>query len=187
MSALPTIASFLPGYHISPGSGLQRALLVKFMQCTYAELEPNGTYAHLAATVDQYFSQETPLWWVKSNRNGDDECADFLNHPIACLWVGTAIDQVSGDRHAQIFLLYVAPAYRRQGVGAALVKQAEQWSLARGDRKIGLQVFQSNQSAVALYKRLGYEVQSLGMVKPLSHSENIKDGKDRDMNPASTS
>lgn len=157
------------------------------MQCTYAELEPNVTYAHLAATVDQYFSQETPLWWVKSNRNSDDESPDILNHPIACLWVGTAIDQVSGERHAQIFLLYVAPAHRRQGIGAALMQQAEQWAIARGDRKMGLQVFQSNQPAVTLYKRLGYEVQSLGMMKPLSRSENIKDGKGGDMNPSLTS
>lgn len=157
------------------------------MQCTYAEFEPTGTYSHLATTVDQYFSQETPLWWVKLNRTSDDECPDILNHPIACLWVGTAIDQMSGDRHAQIFLLYVAPAHRRQGIGAALMHQAEQWSLARGDRKIGLQVFQSNQPAVTLYNRLGYEVQSLGMVKPLSRSETMKDGKGRNMKPSSTS
>jgi ribosomal protein S18 acetylase RimI-like enzyme len=141
------------------------------MQRTYAEIEPTGTYSHLAATVDQYFAQETPLWWIKLNSNSDDNCPAFLNHPIACLWLGTAIDQVSGDRHAHIFLLYVAPEHRRQGIGAALMHQAEQWGLARGDRKIGLQVFQSNQPAILLYKSLGYEVQSLGMVKPLSRNE----------------
>ncbi|MBM0743917.1 GNAT family N-acetyltransferase [Phormidium sp. CLA17] len=165
---------FPPGYQLSQGSGLDRALLVKFMQCTYAEIESTGTYGHLAATVDQYFSQETPLWWVRLSSNGDDVQA-FLNHPIACLWLGTAIDQVSGDRHAHIFLLYVSPIYRRQGIGLALMYQAEQWALARGDRKIGLQVFQSNQPAVTLYKRLGYEVQSLGMAKSLSGSKDLEE------------
>ncbi len=147
------------------------------MQCTYAEFEPAGTYAHLAATVDQYFSQETPLWLVKSSRNSSDECLDFLNYPIACLWLGTAIDQVSGDRHAHIFLLYVAPEHRRRGIGAALMDQAEQWATARGDRKIGLQVFQSNQAAITLYQRLGYEIQSLGMVKLLMRGEDAEERK----------
>lgn len=148
------------------------------MQRTYAELEPNDTYAHLADTVDQYFSQETPLWLVKSSPNsGDDQCLDFLNYPIACLWLGTAIDQVSGDRHAHIFLLYVAPDHRRRGIGAALMNQAEQWATIRGDRKIGLQVFQSNQAAITLYQGLGYEIQSLGMVKRLVKGEDAEDRK----------
>lgn len=141
------------------------------MQSTYAELEPNGTYSHLAVTVDQYFSQETPLWWVQLNSDRNDECPIecpiFLNDPAACLWAGNAIDQTSGDRTAHIFLLYVAPNHRRQGIGAALMHHAEQWATARGDRTIGLQVFQSNQLAVTLYKSLGYEVQSLGMSKAL--------------------
>ncbi|MEX0270202.1 GNAT family N-acetyltransferase [Leptolyngbyaceae cyanobacterium UHCC 1019] len=181
MSALSSIATFPPDYQLFQGSGLHRALLVKFMQRTYAEIDSIGAYSHLAATVDQYFSQETPLWWVKSNRdrnhNRDDELQDSLNPPIACLWVGTAIDQVSGDRHAHIFLLYVAPAHRRQGIGTALMHHAEQWAIARGDRKIGLQVFQSNQPAILLYNRLGYEVQSLGMVKSLSPSGAARDSK----------
>lgn len=147
------------------------------MQRTYAELEPNGTYAHLAATVDQYFSQETPLWLVKSSPNSSDERLDFLNYPIACLWLGTAIDQVNGDRQAHIFLLYVAPEHRRRGIGAALMAQAEQWATVRGDRKIGLQVFQSNQTAITLYQRLGYEIQSLGMVKLLIRGEDAEERK----------
>jgi len=180
LSAPSTIAAFPSGYQIFQGSGLDRALLVKFMQRTYAEIEPAGAYSHLATTVDQYFSQETPLWWVKANRSGDDEYPDHLNHLIACLWLGTAIDQMSGDRHAHIFLLYVAPAHRRKGIGASLMHQAEQWALAQGDRKIGLQVFQANQPAILLYKRLGYEVQSLGMVKSLSR---IETDPGREVNP----
>jgi ribosomal protein S18 acetylase RimI-like enzyme len=171
LSAPSPIAPFPPGYQLFQGSGLHRALLVKFMQRTYAEIEATSTYSHLATTVDQYFSQETPLWWVKLNRDRDAEVQGFLNHAIACLWLGTAIDQMSGDRHAHIFLLYVAPAHRRQGIGAALMHHAEQWAITRGDPKIGLQVFQSNQPAILLYNRLGYKVQSLGMVKSLSRSE----------------
>jgi len=51
---------------------------------------------------------------------------------------------VHGNRHAHIFLLYVKPEYRRQGIGTALIKYAEDWAIQRGDRQIRLQVFQSN-------------------------------------------
>ncbi|WP_176428936.1 GNAT family N-acetyltransferase [Nodularia sp. NIES-3585] len=141
---------------------LERSLLVKFMQQTYQDLFPQQDFAHLARTVEQYFSQETPLWWVDFWGEGDSP-----QSPIACLWVGNAIDQVQGDRHAHIFLLYVVPEHRRRGVGKALMQYVENWAIQRGDRQIGLQVFQSNPAALNLYNHLGYQTQSLWMVKSL--------------------
>jgi GNAT superfamily N-acetyltransferase len=148
----------IPGYQIRLGSGLDRALLVQFMQRTYYELYPDRDFAHLAETVDRYLSPETPLWWVELE-------AGFA--PMGCLWLGNAADQTQGDRHAYIFLLYVHPDYRRRGVGSALLHHAEQWAAQRGDRQIGLQVFCKNQPAVNLYQKWGYQTQSLWMVKTL--------------------
>jgi ribosomal protein S18 acetylase RimI-like enzyme len=87
--------------------------------------------------------------------------------------MGNAIDQLQGDRHAHIFLLYVMPEHRRRGVGSALMRHAEDWARARGDRQIGLQVFQSNRPALNLYHRLGYQTQSLWMVKSL-HPQSLE-------------
>jgi ribosomal protein S18 acetylase RimI-like enzyme len=78
------------------------------------------------------------------------------------------VDQLLGRRHTHIFLLYVEPGHRRQGIGSALMHQAEAFARSRGDHQIGLQVFQSNQPAVQLYQQLGYQTQSLWMVKPLT-------------------
>ena len=160
------------GYHLRLGSGLDRARLVQFMQRTYQEREATNSYAHLAQTVDQYLSRETPLWWVtcaaeSRSESVSNSISNHLNQPIACLWLGTAIDQVHGDRHAHIFLLYVLPEHRRKGIGRALMLQAEAWAIARGDRQMGLQVFQSNHAALNLYTSLGFHAQSLWMVKPL--------------------
>jgi ribosomal protein S18 acetylase RimI-like enzyme len=47
------------------------------------------------------------------------------------------------------------------------MRHAEDWARTRGDRQIGLQVFQYNQPAINLYRQLGYHTQSLLMVKPL--------------------
>ncbi|BAY08637.1 GNAT family N-acetyltransferase [Calothrix sp. NIES-2098] len=153
----------LPGYSIRLGSSLDRALLVKFMQRSYQDIFPQGDFSHLAQTVEQYFSSQTPLWWVDEDRGAFSTLS-----PVACLWVGNAIDQVSGNRHPHIFLLYVVPEHRRRGIGTALMKYLENWAIKRGDRQIGLQVFQSNQPALNLYNQLGYQTQSLWMVKSLN-------------------
>ncbi len=144
------------GYTVRAGSSLDRALLVKFMQKTYQELSPKQDFSHLALTVEQYLSRETPLWWVSDS-----------NAPVACLWGGTAIDQITGDRIAHIFLLYVAPEHRRKGIAKALMTLGETWAINKGLGAIGLQVFQTNNSALNLYNQLGYQTQSLSMVKPL--------------------
>ncbi len=171
----------LPNYWIYAGSSLDRALLVKFMQLSYQELFPEQNFSHLARTVEQYFSKDTPLWWVDFISEGqEDEGAGVQvrkmnprtlhptpHTPVACLWAGNAIDQVTADRHAHIFLLYVKPEHRRRGIGTALMRYVENWAITRGDRQIGLQVFQSNTAAINLYHQLGYQNQSLWMVKPL--------------------
>jgi ribosomal protein S18 acetylase RimI-like enzyme len=53
--------------------------------------------------------------------------------------------------------LAVAPEARRRGVGSALLSAAEQHARARGARKLFLRVLSTNQSALRLYGRLGYE------------------------------
>jgi ribosomal protein S18 acetylase RimI-like enzyme len=146
------------GYQLRIGTGKERALLVKFMALTYQELFPErSSFAHLAETVTKYFSVDTPLWWVEN----------LEQQPVACLWVGTAIDQVSGERYGYIFLLTVLSRYRRQGIGTALITTAENWAKARGINQIGIQVFTHNQPALQLYRHLGFKTQSLSMIKYL--------------------
>ncbi|WP_225894413.1 GNAT family N-acetyltransferase [Atlanticothrix silvestris] len=142
------------------------------MQRTYQHLFPEQDFAHLARTVEQYFSRDTPLWWVDFLGETGEKIASSSPHSsVACLWVGNAIDQVQGDRHAHIFLLYVEPEHRRRGIGTALMQYIENWATQRGDRQIGLQVFQSNQAALNLYNQLGYQTQSLWMVKSLNSNK----------------
>ena len=148
-------------------------MLLKFMHLTYLELSPKAELSPLTQTVDAHLSRETPLWWVDWQPNerstATTATADRLQ-PVACLWLGTAIDQVQGHKNAYIFLLYVKPEHRRQGIGTNLMHHAEHYAQSRGDRQIGLQVFQSNQAALSLYQHLGYHTQSLWLVKSLAAS-----------------
>ena len=160
--------NLLPGYAIEQGSTVDQALLVKFMERTYQEQFSNQNFSHLTLTVEQYFSRDTPLWWVYD----EQETKNHHQSPIGCLWVGNAIDQVSGSRYPHIFLLYVMPEYRHRGIGKALMNYIENWAKQRGYRQIGLQVFQINTPALNLYHQLGYQEQSLWMVKSLLSGDN---------------
>lgn len=160
------MTEWVAGYSLDRGSGNQRDRdrLLDFMQQTYVELFPGGKFTHLKETIDRFFSPETSLWWVQKM----DESAWS---PIAALWLGSAIDQGTGARQAHILLLYVLPEHRRKGIGAALVRYAETWAKSRGDRQIGLQVFETNLPALELYRALGYQTQSRWMTKSIDSLE----------------
>lgn len=156
------MSEFLPGYTLKPGSGTQRdrAWLLAFMQNTYTELFSGDYFPQLETAIARFFSSETPVWWVQISGSLD-------GNPIAGLWLGSAIDQGTGERQAHILLLYVMPEHRRKGIGAALVRYAETWAKTRGDRQIGLQVFETNLPAMSLYRSLGYDTQSRWMTKSI--------------------
>jgi ribosomal protein S18 acetylase RimI-like enzyme len=148
-------------YQLVAGNANDTATLLKFLQLTYQEQSPDRqNYQHLQSTIDRYFSTQTPLWFVATVDRAQAR-------EIACLWLGIAIDQVTGIRHPNIFLIYVDPAYRRQGIGRALMEHARAWSKAQGYTQIGLQVFTTNQPAIDLYQRLGYQPRSISMMREL--------------------
>jgi ribosomal-protein-alanine N-acetyltransferase len=57
---------------------------------------------------------------------------------------------------ADILTVAVLPEYRRQGIAKEFMRQIEQWSMERGASAMMLEVEQSNESAIELYKGLGY-------------------------------
>ena len=65
-------------------------------------------------------------------------------------------DSHPSSAHVADLGLMVAAAYRRQGVGSALMAAAEEWAHAAGVTKLELHVFPHNEPAIALYERLGY-------------------------------
>lgn len=153
------MAFAVPGYKIRRGSRLDRSLLVRFLSQTYEEIAGTQRFYHLAQTVDRHLSEQTPVWWV------DTEPA--ATSPVACLWLGNAIDQQVGDRHSYVLVLYVVPEHRRRGIATALLNKAQEWAKARGDRQIGLQVFADNPGAIALYKKFGFQTHSFWLTKGL--------------------
>jgi len=148
-------------YQLYKGNSRDRSLLLEFLERTYRSLFPEqASFPHLSQTVDSYFSWRSPLWWVSPSTDSQE-----IPQPIAGLWLGNAIDQVTGDRHGHIFMLYVDPDHRRRGIATALLSQAQQWGQQRGDKRLGLQVFTHNPEAIALYEKMGFTPRALLLEK----------------------
>jgi ribosomal protein S18 acetylase RimI-like enzyme len=72
--------------------------------------------------------------------------------------VGTVLAGYDGHR-GWLYSVAVHPSQRRQGLGARLVRHAEQALTARGCMKINLQIVSANESVNAFYEALGYSVE----------------------------
>ncbi len=149
-------------YRYWTGKRADQKLLLKFLHQAYQELCPTAELSHLEQTVQQLWSDPVGLWFI------DARLPDGLGQTLGCLWLGNAIDQVSGDRYTHIFLLYINPDHRRLGLGTVLMEHAEAWAIQQGNGQIGLHVFVDNLPAHALYRRLGYTSQAIFLRKHLS-------------------
>lgn len=70
-------------------------------------------------------------------------------------------------RFVVIESVVVAGAYRRQGVGRALMDAAQAWATAQGATEIELNVWAFNREAIAFYEGLGYQTLSRKMHRVL--------------------
>ena len=66
----------------------------------------------------------------------------LIEHPLAAAWVTD---------------LVVSPAWRRRGVGSALLDSAREWADQRGHRRIFLEMQSKNQAAIRLAQKHAYE------------------------------
>ena len=96
--------------------------------------------------------------------------------------VGTVLAGYDGHR-GWLYSVAVHPSQRKRGLGAALVRLAEQALTARGCMKINLQVVSGNEAVTAFYASLGYAVEKrVSMGKTVS--QNIPQAQGPALNPA---
>lgn len=72
--------------------------------------------------------------------------------------VGTVLAGYDGHR-GWLYSLAVRPAWRKSGLGTALVHHAEQALVEKGCMKINLQIVSGNEKVTSFYESLGYEVE----------------------------
>jgi ribosomal protein S18 acetylase RimI-like enzyme len=76
-------------------------------------------------------------------------------------------DDVTGVERAHVADLAVASSARRLGAGRALMRAAEAWAREQRLSVISLDVWSTNDGAQAFYRRLGYQPESLHLIKEL--------------------
>lgn len=69
--------------------------------------------------------------------------------------------------HAELTELYVMEEFRQRGIASGLIAFAEQVAAQKGARSILVQTGDDNLSALALYKKHGYEEYDLALKKKL--------------------
>lgn len=82
--------------------------------------------------------------------------------------IGTIMAGYDGHR-GWLYSLAVSPPYRGNGIGSALVRQAEAALTDLGCLKINLQILEDNRRVEEFYQKLGYVTEPrINMGKPLS-------------------
>jgi ribosomal protein S18 acetylase RimI-like enzyme len=77
---------------------------------------------------------------------------------------------VAGIERGHVADLAVRASARRMGVGSAQMRAAEAWARELGLPALSLDVWSTNERALAFYRHLGYRPESLCLVKPLDQS-----------------
>ena len=67
------------------------------------------------------------------------------------------------DRQVFLYEIWMDPNFRGKGYGTQTMEELHRQSKELGAQKVGLHVFGQNTGAIALYRRLGYEENSIVM------------------------
>jgi ribosomal protein S18 acetylase RimI-like enzyme len=83
------------------------------------------------------------------------------------LFAAERADYFTGERLAHVEDLALEPGAEGKGLARRLMEAAEAWARGRGCRRVTLNVWAQNERAVGLYRRLGYQPETVHYLKEL--------------------
>lgn len=81
---------------------------------------------------------------------------------------GLDADFFSGEPQGHLYYLATDPAAEGQGIGRGLMDAISDWTREQGCHELQLYVFATNDRGRAVYRRYGFQEDTLKMVKPLA-------------------
>jgi ribosomal protein S18 acetylase RimI-like enzyme len=117
-----------------------------------------GTYAE-----ESQLSAEA--WLARAtNWSGDrSTCYLAMEDGVPCGLIAGKCDQQDPQR-AYVLSMWVAPAYRRSGLGSRLMEAVQSWARGSGVRELHLLVTSKNMTAIHFYRKCGFTPS--GLVQP---------------------
>lgn len=117
-------------------------------------------------------SQLDDAGWIQRIRYWGDYRAGFLamenESPVGMIAVFPDEDNPGS---AQLISMWVAPEYRRSGLGCRLIHEAGTWAASHGFRELRLFVTCINQSAIEFYEHNGFA--KTGKTQPYPNDPDI--------------
>lgn len=125
-----------------------------------------------AADWDQWRHMRVTLWPEATGPDDDLDMRTYLKAESMTALVAVAEGRLIGFVEANIRLYadgcetrnvgyiegwFVREEYRRQSVGAALVRAAEEWARAKGCREMASDCHEENEVSIRAHGALGYE------------------------------
>ena len=124
--------------------------------------------------LDDWFRLRKSLWDATSDDDHRSEMLDILDHPESqlVLFAETSSGRLMGFLEASIrpyvedcetdhvgYLegWYVEPEFRKQGIGRALVRDAEHWAIDKGCTEMASDAELGNDMSLAAHLNLGYK------------------------------
>jgi RimJ/RimL family protein N-acetyltransferase len=136
--------------------------------------DAEGLIDHVIRITNEPHNNVTrdPGQWTMTVEEEREFIAKAAGNPDAFFVVATLDGQIVGsariDRAARLTARHVASlgisvdaAYRRRGVGMALMRAMIDWARAQGLRRVELKVFTRNAAAIGLYVKLGFIMEGL--------------------------
>ena len=114
------------------------------------------------STLDQWRDADERRWRERIGAVALNLVAERDAAPVGMV-SGTGPD---AEGTVELISMWVAPAARQHGVGAALVDAVVAWAQGAGGRQVVLQVTEGNLEATRLYRRHGFAPTGEGETRP---------------------
>jgi ribosomal protein S18 acetylase RimI-like enzyme len=106
-----------------------------------------------------------------ANMNGEKRIGFLaMDDEVPCGIIAGFRDEDDPTR-AQVVSMWVAPAYRRRGVGSALIAAVRDGARTRGVAELQLMVTSRNHTAIEFYERLGFSL--TGKTEPYPNDPSL--------------
>jgi ribosomal protein S18 acetylase RimI-like enzyme len=148
----------------------ENALIVKDVRLRALQDSPNA----FSSTYASEFQLTDGEWITRAEQLSGERAVGFLamDADSACGMSVGLLDQGDAGR-ADLAAMWVAPKFRRRGMGRALVDAVLAWARMRGVRVVRLMVTCNNEPAIGLYRSLGFAL--TGQTKPHTHDPSLRD------------